>query len=138
MKVVLDTNVLVQSAISPYGIASQILGLLRRGEFELVLSEEIVQEYSIVLNYPRIQTLTKKTEAYIHNFIQDIHGFATLAYPKTIITLVEKDPSDDKFFECAVAGEVDYIVSSNKHLLDIGEYRGIRVVTPEFFRDLFE
>ena len=71
-------------------------------------------------------------------FIHDLCSFATIVHPKTTLTIVEDDPTDNKFFECAVAGRADYIVSSNKHLLDIGNYQGIQVVTPEFFRDLFE
>jgi uncharacterized protein len=138
MKVVLDTNILIQSVISSQGRANQILNILRRGEFEFIVSEAVLQEYSTVLTYPRIQALTKKTDSYITEFIQDLRDFATIVHPKMTLTIVENDPTDNKFFECAVAGRADYIVSSNKHLLDIGEYRRVRVVTPEFFRDLFE
>jgi predicted nucleic acid-binding protein len=42
---------------------------------------------------------------------------------------IVKDPADDRILECAVEGEVDYLVSGNKHLLDVKEFRGIKIVT---------
>ena len=46
---------------------------------------------------------------------------------------IEDDPDDDKILECAVAGNADYIISGDSHLLDIGEYRDIRVLNPDQF-----
>jgi predicted nucleic acid-binding protein len=40
-----------------------------------------------------------------------------------------KYPADDRILECAVEGEVDYLVSGNKHLLDVKEFQGIKIVT---------
>ena len=44
---------------------------------------------------------------------------------------IEDDPDDDKVLECAVAGNADYIVSGDSHLLDIEEYRGVEIVSPD-------
>ena len=43
------------------------------------------------------------------------------------------DPDDDKFVECAVVGEASVIVSDDHHLLDLGAYRGIRIVSSAQF-----
>jgi uncharacterized protein len=45
------------------------------------------------------------------------------------------DPDDDKFFECAIAGGANLIVSGDKHLLKISDYKGIKVVRPRQFVD---
>jgi hypothetical protein len=45
------------------------------------------------------------------------------------LNVIVKDPADDRILECAVEGEVDYLVSGNKHLLDVKEFRGIKIVT---------
>ncbi|WP_338140453.1 PIN domain-containing protein [Candidatus Methanoperedens sp. BLZ2] len=47
------------------------------------------------------------------------------------LNVIVKDPADDRILECAVEGEVDYLVSGNKHLLDVKEFRGIKIVTPK-------
>ena len=52
------------------------------------------------------------------------------------IHAVEKDPDDDKFIECAAALNARYIITGNKTLRDIGEYMGIKVVTPKEFLTL--
>ncbi|WP_409348454.1 PIN domain-containing protein [Natronorarus salvus] len=44
---------------------------------------------------------------------------------------VEEDPDDDKFLEAAVAGDVDYLVSGDQYLLDLGSFLGIEIVTPQ-------
>ena len=46
---------------------------------------------------------------------------------------VEDDPDDDKILECAVAGNADYIVSGDSHLLDIEEHRGVEILSPDEF-----
>ncbi|HEX7576142.1 MAG TPA: PIN domain-containing protein [Candidatus Methanoperedens sp.] len=45
------------------------------------------------------------------------------------MNVIVKDPADDRILECAVEGEVDYLVSGNKHLLDLKEFRRIKIVT---------
>ena len=47
-----------------------------------------------------------------------------------------RDPSDNKFFECAVAGGADYIVSEDRDILDVGEYVSIKTVSAEEFMAL--
>jgi putative PIN family toxin of toxin-antitoxin system len=46
-----------------------------------------------------------------------------------------RDQADDKFFACAVAGRADYIVTEDKDILDVGEYRGVRPVSAAEFLD---
>ena len=53
--------------------------------------------------------------------------------------IVRQDASDDKFLDCAVAGEVDYIVTGDNHLLNLEQYSGIPIITPkQFLTNLFE
>jgi predicted nucleic acid-binding protein len=61
---------------------------------------------------------------------------ATLVFPTDRATGATSDPNDEMILECALAGEVDYIVSGDKkHLLSLGQFRGIRIVNPaEFVR----
>lgn len=47
--------------------------------------------------------------------------------------IVEDDPDDNKIIECAVEGDVDYVISYNKHLLKLKEFKGIKIVKPEEF-----
>ena len=57
--------------------------------------------------------------------------------PKIKLNIVKDDPDDNKFFETALAGKADYIVSQDKrHVLKIREYKGIKTISPEEFMKL--
>lgn len=47
--------------------------------------------------------------------------------------MIANDPDDDKFLACAVAAKASAIISGDPHLLALGSYRGIRIMTPVQF-----
>ena len=50
------------------------------------------------------------------------------------LRVVAADPDDDKVLECALAGDAtDLVTGDRKHLRPMGEYQGIRIVTPAEF-----
>ncbi len=49
--------------------------------------------------------------------------------PEKSFTVIKDDPDDNKFIECAVAGEADFIVSGDRHLLALKEFHGIEIIT---------
>ena len=49
-----------------------------------------------------------------------------------------RDPADDKFFECALAAGAGFIVTEDRDILHLGEYRGVKTVTAEAFLALLE
>lgn len=67
------------------------------------------------------------------------HGFHVLFTAKTPnLKIVEKDPADDKFIECAVALNSKFIVSGDKALREIENYMGIKILSPKKFLDEYE
>lgn len=58
-----------------------------------------------------------------------ILSHSELVCPAFTLNVIIEDPADDRILECAVEGEVDYLVSGNKHLLDVNEFQGIKIVT---------
>ena len=65
--------------------------------------------------------------------VETIRYFAEFVEPDHDIPAVEADPDEDKFLEAAVAGNVDYIVSGDRHLLDLNSFRDIDIVGPRTF-----
>jgi predicted nucleic acid-binding protein len=60
---------------------------------------------------------------------------STIIKPKTRLSIVKEDHDDNKIIECAVTGKADYIITKDKHLLKIKNYKGIKIITPrEFLR----
>jgi putative PIN family toxin of toxin-antitoxin system len=132
MKVVLDTNVFI-SGIFFSGPPYQILKAWRDGRIQLVLSEEILEEYlrvSEVLSerFPNIQI-----GPFLELLTVEAEFVSAFDLPKPVCA----DPDDDKFIECAIAGKAEAIISGDKHLLNASGYQGLEVMTPREFADRF-
>ncbi len=128
MKVVLDTNVFVSSFFG--GKPRSIIDLWKTGGITLCLSKPIIREYTEVLQRLGLQD-EKELDELLSLFA---HGFHLVFAAKTPeLQVVEDDPDDNKFIECAVALKADVIVSGDKAVRAIGDYMGIRIVSPAEF-----
>lgn len=133
MRAVLDTNVAVSGHMSPRGPPDQILERWERNEFDLLVSDELLTEYARVFRYPHLARLHKLDDADIDDIIAEFRTLGILVTVTVHLTVVADDPDDDKVLECAVAGHTDVIVSGDKHLLRLGTYDGIRILSPAAF-----
>jgi len=130
MRAVLDTNVLISGVIST-GVPHEILVRGFEGEFQIVVSVETLAEFrETLLKYPERFQLD---EPAIQQEVETIRYFAEFVEPDKDITAVEDDPDDDKFLEAALAGNVDYVVSGDQHLLSLDSFREIPIVEPRTF-----
>ena len=128
IKVVLDTNVFVSSFYG--GNPRKIVNLWKTGEVSLCLSRPIIGEYIEVLRRLGLQD-ERELGDLLGLFAQ---GFNVVFTAKTQeLHVVEDDPDDDKFIECAVALRADFIISGDKALAAIQNYMGIEIVNPANF-----
>ena len=132
MKVVLDTNVFV-SGVFFTGPPHKILEAWRDGKIHLLLSPEILEEYQRVMRELAVQFPEIKIEGLMGFVI--VHSEIIL--PSLLPPVIQGDPSDDKFLECAVAGEATCIVTGDKHLLRLLKFRGIPILKPREFVEEF-
>jgi hypothetical protein len=135
-RAVLDANVLVSVILAPQGIPARILTAWQVDRFHLVLSEAILNEIDRVLRYPRIARRHRWSEARRQRCIEDLAHLAIMTPGAARLAVIAEDPPDDRYLECAIEGEADYIVGGDQHLLELGEYQGIRIVTPRAFLDV--
>ena len=63
---------------------------------------------------------------------------STLVEPEFMPNVVQDDPDDDKFFACALASSAEYIVSEDKDLIRVGQYKTVRVISKQAFIQLIE
>jgi putative PIN family toxin of toxin-antitoxin system len=136
IRVVLDTNVLMSAAINPKGTPAQVLAAWRDGAFALLVSQPILEELDRVSHYPKLVKYHQWPDQRIRNFIVDLKHLAILTPGKTQLSVIEEDPSDNRYLECAVEGKADCIVSGDQHLLELEEYQDVRIVNPRAFLDL--
>jgi len=134
-RVVLDTNVLISAIISCKGSPAKILGLWRKGAFELVFSEETLQEFIDVMSRPKLLRITGINEDELNTLVSYLRYSSIVVDSSEDIAIAIEDPDDAKFISCAVRAGAKYIVSGDHHLLDIEKCEGTAIVTPaEFLR----
>jgi putative PIN family toxin of toxin-antitoxin system len=133
MRVVLDANQFVNAVLVPVGRPAQILQAWRAGHFELVLSPAILAEVHRVLLYPRLQRKHGWGEVQVDDFLAGITSAVTLTPGTLSVQAILDDPTDDKYVACALEAGAEYIVSGDKHLIQLQSYQGVEIVTPAFF-----
>jgi putative PIN family toxin of toxin-antitoxin system len=128
IKVVLDTNVFVSSFFG--GNPRKIVDLWKSGQITLCLSKSIMDEYVAVLQRLGLED-EPELEELLGLFAGGYHLLFAGKTPR--LDVVEGDPDDNKFIECAVALKAHFVVSGDKALTAIEDYMGIKVVTPKQF-----
>ena len=136
IKVVLDTNIVVSSALAIEGNPAKIFELILLEEIESFTSKEILDEIKNVLSRPKI---TKRTTEDLRDFIiENFEKFSEVIKPKIHIDEIKDDPDDNKFLECAISANANYIISGDDHLLRLKEFKGIKIVNPSEFLETLE
>ena len=133
MKVVLDANLFVSAILSSQGNPAQILDAWRAHRFNLLIREDILEEIAEVLWRPHIRKRHGWTQAEIERFLAGLLEMAFLTPGELQVQAVPDDPDDDIYLACAIEGEADYVVSGDQHLLALGAFSGIQIVTPAQF-----
>lgn len=134
MKVVLDTNVLVSSTLIERGKPFKVLKKAESGEIEPFISPGIIQELEDVLLRDKILF----REGNVKEFIEKAISISTVVLPEENFQVIDEDPEDDKVLECAVDSGADYNISGDSHLLDLRDFRGIEILSPDEFLEKFE
>lgn len=138
LRAVLDTNVLVSGLVTESGPPHRLLNAWLEGRFVLVTSLYLVEELTHVLTYPRIAQRLRLGDGEVEGILAALLSQAEVTAGRLCLPGVTRDPKDDPVVACAQEGKADCIVSGDQDLLVLGEYEGIRVVTPRQFVELLE
>lgn len=133
IRVCLDTNVLISGLISSSGASHKILSALRRREFLLITSNEILTETKKVLGYPRIKENYKLSSDQIKRFVQLLSKYFYKTTSSLNSKVIDEDPEDNKILTSAIEGRADLIISGDIHLKKLRSYQGIEIITPKEF-----
>ena len=108
-RIVLDTNCLLQ-ALPTRSIFHKVWEDILRGKVALCVNTEILNEYEEIL-------ANKMTREIAHNVVETIARLHTTIYQEIYIHfgLIEQDADDNKFVDCAVAADAEYIVTNDSH-----------------------
>lgn len=110
LRLVIDTNVLIVS-FAPNTKYSWIFDALFADKFELALSNEVLLEYQEQLS---IRYGLTKTDASL-DFLLLLPN-VIFSEPYYLWNLVEGDKDDNKFVDCYISSQADYLISNDKHI----------------------
>ena len=133
-RAVIDTNLFISGLFAGKGYTSQLQNLWVSGAFELVVSEDILQEIISTLLKPHIRKklhLLKGEEKQITDLIREKAVVVTEDLYKT--DKIKTDLTDNKFLACALEGKADYIVSGDNHLLELKHFHGVQIIDAKTF-----
>jgi len=123
---VFDVNVLVSSLIMK-GRPRELWLRARANEFTLLVSSQIVSEFIDVISRRKFVRYVKEYDVRV--FLEALHQTAKFTRIKSRFKVVKADPADDTILRTAFDGKADCIVSGDNHLLSLGAFRGIRILT---------
>ena len=134
---VLDTQVIRRGATSArLTVAARIYEAGDAGRFTLLLSGPILEEIEDVVSRPEVRRCLRMTSVEAAALIELLGRRSSVVTP-TVRIARSRDPNDDKFLECAVAGRADYVVSADADLLTLGKVQDIPIVdVPTFWEAL--
>ncbi len=130
-KIVIDTNIYI-SAIFWGGKPRSVVDLGRNGQVSIFTSSQIEKEIN-----KKLKTKFGLSDEEVAQILFDFSTFTLPIKASRKITVIDDDPDDDKFIECAVASRAGFIVSGDKHLLNLKEYKGIKIMKAADFLSLF-
>jgi putative PIN family toxin of toxin-antitoxin system len=131
IRLVLDTNVLVSALISTRRNPARLLDVAGK-DYSLFISKEILSELEGVISRDKFGFSSEK----IDSAIEAILSFSEVVNPEIKLDVVKSDPDDNKILECAIVCGASYIVSGDKHLLNLKEYKNIEIISPKEAIDL--
>ncbi|MDE1873765.1 MAG: putative toxin-antitoxin system toxin component, PIN family [Candidatus Micrarchaeota archaeon] len=125
MRVVLDTNVLISAMIIKEGKPARLLTKLLDGHHVIIVSRPLLEEFSRISATKRIRKYVTSADA--AEFLEGLVGASTSVNLFSKIKVF--DTSDDLVLATAYDGKATVIVSGDRALLEVGRFRGIRIVS---------
>lgn len=125
-RIVPDTNIIISSVFwrgNPYEVIRKGMS----GEYQLVTSAEILDEVA-----DRLRKKFHFPEGEIQKLVDILLTYCHIVEPVSKFDVV-RDKKDNKIVECAFDGKTDYIVTGDPDLLELKEFRGIKIVTARKF-----
>ena len=132
LRAVMDTNVLV-SGVLWRGVPFELLRWAEKDSLVIYISLVILSEVHRVLHYPKFQQYIDHQQVSSGKLFAKITSLCTIIQADQVVSGVCSDADDEKFLSCALAANVKVLVSGDRHLLDLKQYKFVRILTARKF-----
>ena len=125
LRVVLDSNVIISGFLFG-GPPARLLEHALHDSVQACTSLPILDEVRDVLQRPKFGLSSDQA----FTLIEELHDLCEIVTPRKRINVVTADPDDNAILECAHAAKARLVVSGDSHLLDLGQWNGIDILSP--------
>jgi putative PIN family toxin of toxin-antitoxin system len=133
IRAVLDTNIFISAVIRPEGPPGRLFCMfIENAAFDLVITPAIVDEIRAAMDYPGVKKQIRSAVP-PSDWLDDVLLFADINEDSEHVKGVAEDPADDMFLSAALSGHALYIVTGDRHLLELKQHQGVKIVTPREF-----
>jgi putative PIN family toxin of toxin-antitoxin system len=136
IRATLDVNVLVSAFPVSVGTPAEVIARWANQEFELVLSEHILQGLWRAWQKPYYRLRYSPERA--QEAFRILRRSASFVVPDASIQNVASDEEDDLVLATAIAGEVDFLVTGDKALRALRQMQNVAIISPREFLDILE
>ena len=121
--------------LTPGGTAGRILDAVREHRIETVSSVHLWDELRQALSYPKTRKPLERDGLWgdVERFLRDHPDVAFVESVEPAEDWVPADPDDNWVIQCALTAGADYIISGDRHLLNLKVFKGIRILPPTQF-----
>jgi putative PIN family toxin of toxin-antitoxin system len=103
--------------------------MIESGEDMLFTSRALLIELERVLAYRKLKKIMSDAQLSSADILRWVISHATIVIPKPLNSIIiHEDPSDDIVLACAVTAGAHIIITGDRHLLDLGSYKGVRIM----------
>ena len=127
MRVVADTNIVI-SGLLWRGPPRRVLDAARDGIIELFTSIALLEELEDVLSREKFAPRLEAAKVTAHELVLGFAALATVVEAELIEPVILADPDDDAVLACALAAECEVITSGDSHLLDLKQFKEVRIL----------
>jgi len=131
MKIILDANIFISSFFwggNPKKVVERVI----TGIDDLFITKEIIEELEDVVKRPKFHADNDR----INYFINAVEEISNKITPQKLIKGGSRDIKDNKYIECGIAANADFIISGDIHLLELKKYKNIKIVNVKDYLDI--
>lgn len=132
--VTLDTNVYISGTTISASPPGQIIRAWEEEKLKIALSEPILAEIREVFSRPYFQIKLGWGTQEVNRYVDHLKFSAIVVSGSTLVNVC-KDPYDNMLFSCALEANADYIVSGDRAVLEVGQFKRTLVISPRNFVD---
>ena len=125
-RIIIDCNLLIKKISKKSGVVNKIVEQCLKNKFQPLVSQKVLKE---CLDYIGQSDLDPEYQ----DILEDYFSISEIIKADFDLVEINGNAESNKYIQCALAGQADYLVTENKDLLKLQKFFRTEIVTPQDF-----